>query len=126
VNRASASLGIALFVSVFVIISCATSMMPSQFLTKFPNSTSSDFYDRQSASEAISIGKCKLLVEGRKYTSPIGLTVDDDLQNGAAGVDEWVRADGGNAYILNNFEWISVGDQGITQLLIYFDTMLCE
>ena len=123
-NRAP--LGIVVFVSVFVISSCATSMTPSQFLEKFPNSTNSDFYDRQSASEAISNGKCKLLVDGRKYTSPIGLTVDDDLQNGAVGVDEWVRADGGNAYILNNFEWISVGDQGTTQLLIYFDTMLCE
>jgi len=124
VNRAL--LGIVVFVSVFVIFSCATSMTPIQFLENFPNSTNSDFYDRQSASEAISNGKCKLLVDGRKYTSPIGLTVDHDLQNGAAGVDEWVRADGGNAYILNNFEWISVGDQGTTQLLIYFDTMLCE
>jgi hypothetical protein len=124
VNRAS--LGIILFVSVFVNISCATSMTPSQFLAKFPNATNSDLHDRQSASEAISNGKCKLIVEGHKYTSPIGLTVNDDLQNGAAGVDEWVRADGGNAYILNNFEWISVGDQGITQLIIYFDTMLCE
>jgi hypothetical protein len=123
-NRAP--LGIVVFVSVFLIISCATSMTPSQFLEKFPNSTNSDFYDRQSASEAISNGKCKLLVDGRKYASPIGSTVDDDLQNGATGVDEWVRADGGNAYILNNFEWISVGDLGTTQLIIYFDTMLCE
>lgn len=123
-NRAP--LGVVVFVSVFVIISCATSMTPSQFLEKFPKSTNSGFYDRQSASEAISNGKCKLLVDGRKYTSPIGLTVDDDLQNGAVGVDEWVRADGGNAYILDSFEWISVGDRGATQLLIYFDTMLCE
>ena len=123
-NRAP--LGVVVFVSVFVIISCATSMTPSQFLEKFPKSTNSGFYDRQNASEAISNGKCKLLVDGRKYTSPIGLTVDDDLQNGAVGVDEWVRADGGNAYILDSFEWISVGDQGATQLLIYFDTMLCE
>lgn len=125
-NRAP--LEIAVFVSVFMIISCATSMTPSQFLEKFPNSTNSDFYGRLEANEAISNGKCKLLVEGHKYTSPIGFTVGGDLHNGATGVDEWVRADSGNAYILNNFEWISVsvGDQGATQLLVYFDTMLCK
>ena len=123
-NRAP--LCIVVFASVFMIISCATSMTPSQFLEKFPNSTNSNFYDRPSANEAISNGKCKLLVEGRKYTSPIGVTVNGDLQNGAVGVDEWVRADSGNAYVLNNFEWISVGDRGATQLLIYFDTMLCK
>ena len=119
-------LGIALFVSIFMIVSCATSMTPSQFLGKFPNSTKAVFYDRPTATEAISNGKCKLLVKGRKYTAPIGLTVGGDLQNGAAGVDEWLQADSGNAYALNNFEWISVGDEGTTQLLVYFDTMLCK
>lgn len=120
------AIGVAVFISVFVMTSCATSMTPIQFLEKLPQSTNSDFYDRQSASEAISNGKCKLLVDGRKYTSPVGSTVDDDLQNGAVGVDEWVIADGGNAYSLNSFEWIRVGDGGATQLIIYFDTMLCE
>jgi len=124
VNRAH--IGIVVFTSVFMIVSCATSMTPSQFLEKFPTSTSSKFYDRPSANETISNGECRLLVNGRKYTSPIGFTVDGDLRNGAAGVDEWVRADSGNAYILNNFEWISVGDQGITQLIVYFDTLLCK
>jgi chaperone required for assembly of F1-ATPase len=63
-------------------------MTPSQFLEDFHRTTNSKFYDRRSADEAIANGKCKLLVDGRKYTSPIGLTVDDDMQNGAAGVDE--------------------------------------
>ena len=119
-------LGIVLFTSVFIIASCATSMTPGQFLKEFPNETNSEYYDRTSADEAVSSGKCKLLVAGRKYTSPIGLTVDSDMKYGAEGVDEWVKADNGNAYAFNNFEWISVGDEGTTQLLVYFDTMLCK
>lgn len=119
-------LRIFLFASIFMAIGCATSMKPIQFLEKFPNSTNSIFFDRLGANEAISKGQCKLLVKGRKYVSPIGLTVDGDLQNGAAGVDEWVQADNGNAYALNSFEWISVGDQGTTQLIVYFDTMSCK
>jgi hypothetical protein len=100
-------------------------MTPSQFNEKLPKATSSKFYDRTSASSAISAGECRLLVGGRKYTSPIGLTVSDDLRNGALGIDEWVKADGGNAYAVSNFEWISVGDQGATQLILYFNTMRC-
>lgn len=123
-NRAN--LRLFAFASVFSIVSCATSMTPSRFLEEFPSSTSTISYDRPSADEAISSGKCDSLVGGRKYTSPIGLTVYGDLQNGASGVDEWVQADRGNSYVVNNFEWVSVGDQGTTQLIIYFDTMLCK
>ena len=115
-----------LFAIAFVFISCATSMKPGKFLEKFPNATNSYYYDRQSANEAISNDKCKLLVDGRKYTAPIGITLYGDVHNGAVGVDEWVQADGGNAYTLNNYEWIDVGDEGATQLIVYFDTMLCE
>ena len=120
------SLGIALSASMFMTIGCATSMTPRQFLGKFPNLTNSVFYDRPSANEAISSGKCKTLVEGRNYASPVGLTVYVDLQYGARGVDEWVQADSGNAYALNSFEWIHFARGGATQLFLYFDTMLCE
>jgi hypothetical protein len=102
-------------------------MTPSQFNEKFPKATVSKFYTKTSASAAIASGECKLLVRDRKYTSPIGFTVDGDVKNGALGVDEWVRADGGNAYSMGNFEWITVnvGEQGATQLIVYFDTMSC-
>lgn len=109
-----------------LIVSCATSMTPSQFNEEFPKSTQAQYYDRASANEAISNGKCKLLVEDRKYTSPIGLTVNNDVENGGRGVDEWVLADNGNSYTVNNFEWISVGDQGTTQLIVHFDTLACN
>ena len=107
-------------------VGCATSRTPSQFIDEFPNKTSSDFYDSLKGNKAVSNGKCKLLVKGRKYVAPVGFTVNNDMKNGAIGIDEWVQADGGNAYILNNFEWVSVGEDGTTQLLIYFDTLLCE
>jgi len=42
------------------------------------------------------------------------------------GVDEWVELDGGNAYVLTNYKWVTVDHYGSTQLHIEFDTMLCE
>ena len=71
-------------------------------------------------------GGCKYLVKGRNYVAPIGLTVKNDLKNGAAGIDEWVQLDGGNAYVLKNYKWVRVDDSGATQLHIDFDTMLCK
>ena len=118
--------GITLVTMLFVTVGCATSRTPSQFLDEFPEQTNSDFYDRLSGNTVVSNDKCKLLVKGRKYASPIGFTVNNDMKNGAKGIDEWVQADGGNAYILNSFEWVSVDDNGSTQLIIYFDTLLCE
>ena len=117
---------IAVSVAFLIVLFGCVSLTPSKFLDKFPNLTNSDFYDRRSGNEVISNGTCKLLVEGRKYVAPIGFTVNNDMKNGARGIDEWVQADGGNAYILNSFEWVNVGDDGATQLLIYFDTLLCE
>jgi hypothetical protein len=101
-------------------------MTPREFNSDFPKATSSRFYDRKAAQEAIAEHTCKLLFGGRRYIAPIGLTVQGDVENGARGVDEWVKVDGGNAYALTNFDWISVGDQGATQLVLYFDTMLCK
>jgi hypothetical protein len=104
---------------------CATSMTPSQFMEEFPMATKSEFYGRADAKEALGNNTCKLLVAERRYVAPQGLTVDGDLHHGARGVDEWVRIDGGNAYGLDSFEWVTVGDEGGTQLIVYFDTLLC-
>ena len=56
----------------------------------------------------------------------MGLTVNGDLKYGAKGIDEWVELDGGNAYVLVNYKWVTVDEHGSTQLHIEFDTMLCE
>jgi hypothetical protein len=115
---------IALNIVAIVLVGCATSMTPAQFMEKFPNATKSVFYDQASANKALANKTCKLLVTKRSYAAPLGITVSDDIRNAAKGVDEWVRVDGGNAYILNNFEWMPVGTEAY-QLIVYFDTMLC-
>jgi hypothetical protein len=115
---------IILILTVVLLAGCAMSMTPSEFIDKFPESTESNFYNVADADIALSTGECRLLVTGRNYSAPIALTVDGDLNNGASGVDEWVQIDGGNAYRLLNFEWIDVWDA--TQLIVYFDTMICE
>ena len=100
-------------------------MTPREFNASLPEATSARYFDRIGAAKAVSNGECRSLVGDRKYTAPIGFTVAEDLKNAARGIDEWVQADGGNAYSVVNFEWISVGDEGTTQLIVYFDTLFC-
>ena len=74
---------------------------------------------------------CTCLTKNRNYTAPMGLTVKDDLRNGAKGIDEWVSLDEGNAYIVKNYKWMTVGydsKNGLTatQLFIEFDTYSCR
>ena len=122
-------LGVCLFLS-----SCATfstSMTPSQVNNTLPALTKSKFISQAQAEEAVKANKCKYLVKGRNYTAPIGLTVKNDLKNGAKGIDEWVNIDGGNAYVLVSYKWVTVAIDPkthgqTTQLYIEFDTMLCE
>ena len=115
-----------LVIVILVFIVGCMSLTPKQFVETFPTMTQSKYYGSVEANDAISNGECKLLIKDRKYTAPIGLTARGDAQNGATGVDEWVKTDKGNSYAINNFEWISVGDQGNTQLIVYFNTMFCN
>ena len=109
-----------------MITGCAMSMPPRQFMVSFPDKTQSAFFERSYAYEAVASGFCNLLVMDRHYAAPLGFTVEGDVQNGAKGVDEWVRLDGGNAYTITHYEWITIDQWGSTQLNIQFDTMLCE
>lgn len=120
-NQLTLIIGIA-----FLFASCATSMTPSQINDTLPTLTKSKFLSQSQADEATKSNKCKFLVKGRSYVAPIGLSVKDDLKNGAKGIDEWVKLDGGNAYVLTNYKWVTVDDYGSTQLYIEFDTLLCE
>jgi hypothetical protein len=123
-----------LFLVVIVVLlasSCATSMTPIEVNNILPTLTESKFISQAQAEEDIKIGRCRSLVRGRKYTAPIGLTVNDDLRNGAKGIDEWVKIDGGNAYILTSFNWVTVAidpktNAQTTQLHMEFDTILYE
>ncbi|MEO7308324.1 MAG: hypothetical protein ABIR78_03395 [Ferruginibacter sp.] len=114
-------IGVILFLT-----SCATSMSPIEVNNKLPTLTKSKFISQAQAEELIKTNKCKYLVKNRTYVAPMGLSTKDDLKYGAKGIDEWVKLDGGNAYVLKNYKWITVDQNGSTQLHIDFDTILCE
>lgn len=109
-----------------LLTSCATSMSPVKVNNTLPTLTKSKFISQAEAEEAIKTSKCKYITKGRSYTAPIGLTTKNDLKNGAKGIDEWVTLDGGNAYVLRSYKWVTVDHNGSTQLHVEFDTMLCE
>ncbi len=111
---------------VILLTSCATSMTPIEINNTLPTLTISKFITQAQANESTNTKKCKYLVKGRTYNAPIGMSTKDDLRNGAKGIDEWVKLDGGNAYVLTNYKWVTVGNDGATQLYIEFDTLLCE
>lgn len=117
---------ILIIVAVALIASCATSMTPFKVSSTLPNLTKSKFLSQAQAEEGINTNKCKYLVKGRKYTAPIGLSAKDDLKKGAKGIDEWVMLDGGNAYVLVSYKWVTIDDKGSTQLYVEFDTLLCN
>jgi len=116
-----------LIISVIILFtSCVTSMTPIAVNNTLPTLTKSKFISKAQAEEYIKTNRCKYLTKGREYTAPMGFTVKNDLINGAKGIDEWVKLDGGNAYVLISYEWVTVDHLGSTQLHIEFDTMLCE
>lgn len=117
-------LGLAFFLNSCGVLS--TSMSPSQVNELLPILTKSRFVSQVQADEDIKNHKCVYLVKGRNYTAPIGLTTKDDLKNGAKGIDEWVKIDGGNAYVLIGYKWITVDHLGSTQLHVEFNTILYE
>lgn len=110
----------------FLLASCAVSMSPIKVNNTLPTLTKSRFLSQTEAEELIKQNKGKYLVRGREYAAPVGLTTQNDLKNGAKGIDEWVLLDGGNAYLLINYKWVRVDHTGSTQLHIEFDTFLCE
>lgn len=120
------TIGLLTIALISCIYSCSSSMTPMQVNNTLPTLTNATLYNRTQAIAAQQDNKCKVLVKNRTYVAPIGFLVKDDLRNGAKGIDEWVQMDGGNAYVLNNYKWVTVDDSGSTQLHIDFDTMLCE
>jgi hypothetical protein len=116
----------AILLVLVLLTSCATSMSPIKVNNTLPTLTKSKFISQADAEEAIKTNRCKYITKGRNYTAPIGLTTKNDLKNGAKGIDEWVTLDGGNAYVLRSYKWVTVDHNGSTQLHIEFDTMLCD
>ena len=115
-----------LLILFILFLSSCSSLTPLEVNNTLPTYTKSMFYTPKQATEKQKSDKCKLLIKGRNYVAPIGFAPKNDLKNAAKGIDEWVELDGGNAYVLINFKWVTVGDDGSTQLHIDFDTMQCK
>ena len=114
-----------LIIPVFVLIinGCATTTYtPLQMHNTLPTLTQTKYITREQAEAAIKENKGKYLVRGRSYAAPLGLNPKADLKNGAKGIDEWVKLDGGNAYVLNNYKWVNTDGLGTSQLFLEFDT----
>lgn len=111
---------------ILLLTSCATSMTPMKINNTLPSLTESNMISKSKVEELIQSDNCKYLVKGRTYVAPMGLSVKNDLKNGAKGIDEWVELDGGNSYVLNSYKWLTVDDSGSTQLHLEFDTLNCE
>lgn len=101
-------------------------MSPANVYNTLPTLTRSKLISQKDAQEAVRNKECYYLVRGRNYVAPVGLTLKSDLRNGAQGIDEWVQIDGGNAYVLKNYQWITIDHDGTSELYLEFDTMLCE
>ena len=106
--------------------SCYTSMTPSRVNETLPSLTKSKFISSTKSNSDLLNDECLILNPNRIYNAPMGLTVKQDLINGAKGIDEWVKVDGGNAYQLVNYQWITVDHLGSTQLKIEFATLSCK
>ncbi|MFI5238140.1 MAG: hypothetical protein ACHQLA_09395 [Ignavibacteriales bacterium] len=115
-----------LIAAIFFLASCVTSMTPIEVNNMLPTLTKSKFISQVQAEELVKTDKCKYLVKNRSYVVPMSLGPQEDLKNGAKGIDEWVKLDGGNAYVLKNYKWITVNENGGTQLHIEFDTLLFQ
>ena len=115
-----------LILLILFLSSCATSMTPVEMTSNLKTMTKSKFMTQAEAQAAVSSNGCKYLTQGRDYVAPIGFSVKDDLKFGARGIDEWVQLDGGNAYVLTSYQWVTIDEDGSTQLHVTFDTLLCE
>ena len=107
--------------------SCAMTMTPLEVNQTLPMLTKSTYLTAEQTQNP----NCKSITRGKSYTASVGLSAKDDLRNAAAGIDEWVTIEGGNAYKLTNFRWITIstdkyGSPTSTQLVVDFDTYLCK
>lgn len=117
---------VAIIAIILILTSCASSMTPMQVNSTLPKFTKSKYISQAQADENVKNGACKYLTKNRTYAAPMGLSTKEDLRYAAKGIDEWVKLDGGNAYVLKNYKWVTVDHYGSTQLTIDFDTLLCE
>lgn len=119
-----------LILVVLMLTSCSafkTSMTPLELYNTLPTLTKTKFLKEDEINDSL----CTCIKRDRTYNAPMGLSLKEDVKNGAQGIDEWVAIDKGNAYVLKNYKWIIVDynvyySTTVTQLFLEFDTYLCR
>lgn len=114
-----------LILGIVTLVSCRA-LTPIEFSETLPKFTESKFFNLSFADNLLAADNCTILVNSRTYVAPVGITSKNDIKNAARGIDEWVKLDGGNAYRLINYKWVTIDENGTSQLHIEFDTMKCK
>lgn len=115
--------------SAILMTGCATAMAPASwapdhFVENLPGATTAKHIDAQMAPDLLHLGICTIRVADRRYISTTGVARTDDLQHEARSVDEAVAADGGNAYVIKDFESVQL-DGRSRRVVLDFDTLKC-
>lgn len=116
---------IIVIVSAFL-LSCGAALSPTEVNSTLPTLTKSTILSQAQADEAVQSNACNYLVKDRTYVAEVMMSPKGDLKNAAKGIDEWVKLDGGNTYVLKNYYWEVTDHNGTTQLTVEFDTLLCQ
>ena len=108
-------------------VACNPALTPAEVNGTLPTLVYSKYFTKPQADEAVNSQRCKYLVTERKYIVPPAISPYQELANGAQGIEEWINVDGGNAFALVNYNWVTIpgGDNNTTQLHLTFDTMIC-
>ena len=94
-----------------------------EFYNTFPKLTVSSYYEDVDAAISINANKCKPF-QPHLIRARIGTDLAEDMRNGAAQIDRAVIGDGGDAYVINTYEWVPVRE-GATELNIQITSLLC-
>ena len=94
------------FIGTALLTSCSVFMKTARVHNILSTYTKSRFIYESQVENLKASHKGFLLVKGRKYIAPVGMTAKDDLKNAAKGIDKWVALDGGNAYVLKDYRWV--------------------
>lgn len=92
----------------------------------FPTLTKSTYVDKNKIETLVENKQCRLITENKQYSAPVAGSVKGDMKKGAKGVDELIQLEGGNSYVLKNFNWKNFDSWGSTQLHLEFDIYDCN
>lgn len=114
-----------LLVLIVALGSCASLHTPSKFLEYLSKNTKNIMISERIMNRYVSEQQCQLIKASRYYIVPMKFSEKNDIKSAAIGIDDWLKIDGGNAFVLKNYNWRNV-DIGAKQLEVIFDTYQCN